>query len=90
MHSSMGKVKKYFMVSKATGISFSRQLIWQYKPFIKVTKVSLTYAINKLNLGYDQEKEYALIEAYKNLSYYPEVETLLKQMKHKKLNLVIC
>jgi 2-haloacid dehalogenase len=65
--------------------SFLRQLMGQYEPFINVTKDSLKYAINKLNLEYNQEKEYALIEAYKNLCYYPEVETVLKQMKHKKL-----
>jgi 2-haloacid dehalogenase len=57
----------------------------QYEPFINITKDSLKYAVNKLDLEYNKEKEYALIEEYKNLSYYPEVENVLKQMQHKKL-----
>lgn len=65
--------------------SFLRQLMGQYEPFINITKDSLKYAVNKLNLEYNEEKENALLEAYKNLSYYPEVETVLNQMKPKKL-----
>ncbi|OIK09258.1 haloacid dehalogenase type II [Bacillus sp. MUM 13] len=65
--------------------SFLRQLMGQYETFINITKDSLKYAVNKLNLDYTQEKEYALLKKYKNLSYYPEVEKVLKQMKPKKL-----
>lgn len=46
---------------------------------------SLKYALKKLNLEYSDEKGLSLMEAYKNLAYYPEVEKVLKQMKHKKL-----
>ncbi|MBO1511069.1 haloacid dehalogenase type II [Metabacillus bambusae] len=65
--------------------SFLRQLMGQYEPFIDITRDSLKYAINKLNLEYNQEKELVLLEEYKNLSHYPEVETVLKEMKPKKL-----
>jgi 2-haloacid dehalogenase len=65
--------------------SFLRQLMGQYEPFINITKDSLKYSVKKLNLEYNQEKEIALLEEYKNLSYYPEVETVLKQMKPKKM-----
>lgn len=49
------------------------------------TRDSLKYAINKLNLEYNQEKELVLLEEYKNLAHYPEVETVLKEMKSKTL-----
>lgn len=65
--------------------SFLRQLMGQYEPFIDITRDSLKYAVNKLNLEYNQEKELVLLEEYKNLSHYPEVETVLKEMKPKKL-----
>jgi 2-haloacid dehalogenase len=65
--------------------SFLRQLMGQYEPFIDITRDSLKYAVNKLNLEYNQEKELVLLEEYKNLSHYPEVETLLTEMKSKKL-----
>jgi 2-haloacid dehalogenase len=80
-----GEEISFLWRQKQLEYSFLRQLMGQYKPFINITKDSLKYAVNKLNLEYNQEIEYALIEAYKNLSYYLEVETVLKQMKPKKL-----
>jgi 2-haloacid dehalogenase len=83
----MGKGKKsvFYGVENNLNIRFLRQLMGQYEPFITITKDSLKYALNKLNLDYNQEHEKVLIEEYKILKYYPEVENVLKQMKHKKL-----
>jgi len=65
--------------------SFLRQLMGQYEPFSKVTMDALKYALKKFNLKYNYENGKILMEAYKGLSCYPEVENVLEQMKHKTL-----
>lgn len=64
---------------------FLRQLMGQYEPFSKITMDSLKYALTKLDLAYTEENGQALMEAYKQLDVYPEVEGILKQLKDKKL-----
>lgn len=85
LFSGKGKELSILWRQKQLEYSFLRQLMGQYEPFIDITKDSLKYATKKLNLEYNNEIERLLIEAYKNLTFYPEVVDVLKQMKHKKL-----
>lgn len=64
---------------------FLRQLMGQYEPFSKITLDALKYALAKLDLAYTKENGHALMEAYKQLDTYPEVEGVLKQLEDKKL-----
>ncbi|PLT33355.1 haloacid dehalogenase type II [Bacillus sp. V5-8f] len=66
--------------------AFLRQLMGRYDTFVNITKDSLKYSLKKLKLEHSIQNEQALIEAYKNLAYYPEVENVLTQLRHKKLS----
>ena len=64
---------------------FLRQLMGNYEPFLKITKDALKYAIKEHHEDLHDAKEKQLIEAYLQLSPYPEVPSVLKQVEHKQL-----
>ncbi|RPK10848.1 haloacid dehalogenase type II [Priestia endophytica] len=65
--------------------SFLRQLMGQYKPFSEITLQSLKYALNQLDISYSKEEITILMETYKELTPYTEVEDALQKLAHKKL-----
>ncbi|MUK88209.1 haloacid dehalogenase type II [Ornithinibacillus sp. L9] len=83
-----GKEISILWHQKQLEYSFLRQMMGQYEPFINITLDSLRYTLKKLNHDYDNDNLQLLLEAYKNLSPYQEVKSVLKQMKHKKLAVI--
>ncbi|WP_017379673.1 haloacid dehalogenase type II [Paenisporosarcina sp. TG-14] len=64
---------------------FLRQLMGNYEPFLKITHDALKYAIKEHHEQLDEQNEKQLLEAYLQLSPYPEVQSVLKQLGHKQL-----
>ncbi|MEI5907884.1 haloacid dehalogenase type II [Bacillus spongiae] len=64
--------------------AFLCQLMDKYRSFLSITRSSLKYALNELQLLYNEESEKILLEAYKQLSPFPEVESVLQQLQNKK------
>lgn len=64
---------------------FLRQLMGNYEPFLKITHDALKYAIKEHHEELDEQNEKQLLEAYLQLSPYPEVQSVLKQLGHKQL-----
>lgn len=64
---------------------FLRQLMGNYEPFLKITKDALKYAIQEHHEELNTQNEKQLLEAYLQLSPYPEVQGVLKQLEHKQL-----
>ncbi|OIN66041.1 haloacid dehalogenase, type II [Exiguobacterium sp. KRL4] len=65
--------------------SFLRQLNGQYVPFSQVTRDALRYALLQLKLHVTEEHITELMDVYLKLDHYPEVDTVLQQMRGKQL-----
>ncbi len=61
--------------------SFLRQLMGTYTTFLTITKEALHYASKEVGVELSEEKEGILIQAYKELHHYEEVEKVLEQLK---------
>ncbi len=85
LYSGKGDEISVLWRQKQLEYSFLRTLMGTYDSFLNITKDSLTYTLKHLQLEYTIENEQALIEAYKQLSHYSEVENVLEQLKNKKL-----
>ncbi|SIS46033.1 haloacid dehalogenase type II [Salimicrobium flavidum] len=64
---------------------FLRQLTERYKPFDQVTKEALRYACKANEATLTSEAEDALMEAYRNLELFDEVEEVLSVLGDKRL-----
>ncbi|KIL51339.1 hypothetical protein KP77_08510 [Jeotgalibacillus alimentarius] len=64
---------------------FLRQVMGRYKPFDQVTKDSLLYAINESGQSADESMLDHMLERYRQLKHYDEVEEVLKQLEGKEL-----
>lgn len=82
-----GKGEKISQVWRMKQIEYSnlRQLMGNYETFLTITKDALKYAIHDSNEKWLEEKESKLISAYLELTHYPEVESVLSQLKDKTL-----
>ncbi|QFT87875.1 2-haloalkanoic acid dehalogenase [Bacillus sp. THAF10] len=64
---------------------FLRQIMGNYEDFQKVTEAALKYALSEHNQQWTPEIEHSLMDAYLNLSLYPEVQHVLEKLQNKKL-----
>ncbi|UZJ80175.1 haloacid dehalogenase type II [Fictibacillus sp. KU28468] len=82
-----GKGEKISQIWRTKQIEYSnlRQLMGNYETFLTITNDALKYAIKASEEEWGEEKEKALIEAYLQLTHYPEVERVLVQLKDKSL-----
>ncbi|RFU61773.1 haloacid dehalogenase type II [Peribacillus glennii] len=85
LYPGKGEEISFLWRQKQLEYAFLRQMMGRYDTFINITRDSLKYALNTFKLEYSKENEQSLMAAYKNLSYYPEVENVLTQLRHKKL-----
>ncbi|MBM7579338.1 haloacid dehalogenase type II [Jeotgalibacillus terrae] len=64
---------------------FLRQVMGRYKPFDQVTKDSLLYAVNESGQSADESRLEHMLESYRQLKHYDEVEDVLKELQGKEL-----
>ncbi|MFB1082745.1 haloacid dehalogenase type II [Jeotgalibacillus sp. JSM ZJ347] len=64
---------------------FLRQVMGRYKPFDQVTRDSLVYAVKENDQTIDEQQVAHMLESYRQLKHYDEVEEVLKQLQGKEL-----
>ncbi len=64
---------------------FLRQVMGRYKPFDQVTRDSLVYAVNESGQSIGEQQIEHMLEQYRQLKHYDEVEEVLKQLQGKEL-----
>src|SRR5699024_1934030 len=65
--------------------SFLRQIMGQYEPFKQVTFDALKFALEKLELSYDDVQLQSILSEYKRLEAYVEVEKVPSEANDKQL-----
>ncbi|WP_404407186.1 haloacid dehalogenase type II [Jeotgalibacillus malaysiensis] len=64
---------------------FLRQVMGRYKPFDQVTRDSLVYAVKENGQSIDESQVEHMLEQYRQLKHYDEVEEVLQQLQGKEL-----
>lgn len=64
---------------------FLRQVMGRYKPFDQVTRDSLVYAVKESSQSIDDSQVEHMLEQYRQLKHYDEVEEVLQQLQGKEL-----
>ncbi|AJD89868.1 hypothetical protein JMA_05510 [Jeotgalibacillus malaysiensis] len=64
---------------------FLRQVMGRYKPFDQVTRDSLVYAVNESGQSIGEQQIEHMLEQYRQLKHFDEVEEVLKQLQGKEL-----
>lgn len=64
---------------------FLRQVMGRYKPFDQVTQDSLVYAVKENHQTIDDKQVEHMLERYRQLTHYDEVEEVLQQLQGKEL-----
>ena len=65
--------------------SFLRQIMGQYEPFKQVTLDALKFALQTLELSYDDAQLQSILSEYERLEAYVEVEQVLSEANDKQL-----
>ena len=75
--------------TKQLEYTWQRSLMRRYESFDRVTAAGLRYACAALGLQLDQERRRKLTQAYLELATFPEVRSVLAELKAMKLRLAI-
>jgi 2-haloacid dehalogenase len=70
--------------TKQLEYTWQRSLMQRYAPFSTVTREALAYACEALGLELDRAREESLMQEYRKLATYPDVEETLKKLKSRK------
>jgi len=75
--------------TKQLEYTWQRSLMRRYEDFGRVTEAGLSYASAALGLALDDSRRRRLMDAYLKLATYPEVGSVLAELKAMKLKLAI-